>query len=284
MRAERWDRTHQATVAGIPFLSRLKSIRRSLRLVAAAAMPHSSVAAVATSALRCLVRPAAIAVPVVMSSLTRVSVAQRLRSRSYSDCIKSALKLLLFPAAVCARHGPTARRLKVLRVLRHLLAGFKTHVMPSSIGTIPANFSPAAFFFPDRWRCGRRAPHFENRPAPLPDLGLRSQLAPLEDQRVLVFLDGQAFFRDHGTANDLIWISSGDLRRFLTRPTSRSSGGLLTASSGVSFCLRWRFESSLQSKPVGSMAVRKNSAIITQQMYGWTRCCDPFDSMQVARA
>src|SRR4029077_1673946 len=120
----------------------------------------------------------------------------------------------------------------------------QTHVSLLPVGTIAGKLSPAAFFSRIGGGADGEHLHFENRLHRLPDLGLGRSWRHLEDQRVLVFLDGQAFFRDHGTANDLICgFHQATSAAFSWRVRRRGEPlAFFAPSPAVSFSLRWRLE------------------------------------------
>src|SRR5215813_10708998 len=117
--------------------------------------------------------------------------------------------------------------LQILRVLRHFLAGLEFHVRFLPIRTVTGELSPTALLT----RVIRSADgidfHFEDRLHRLFHFRLRGLRRDLEYQRVLVFLDAEAFLGNHRLADDLVCrFHLRDLRRLL-RASTRAARRLL---------------------------------------------------------
>src|SRR6266853_4426044 len=94
--------------------------------------------------------------------------------------------------------------LQILRVLRHLLAAAQPYVSLLPIGTVAGKLSAPSFFSRIHRRAHGMHFHLENALHSFLNLCLRRLGRHLKDQRVLVLLDGQPFFGDHRTPNDLV--------------------------------------------------------------------------------
>src|SRR6185437_1882116 len=191
----------------------LKVHNAQLALVSAAAVPAGNVARVAASAGP-LLRLDQLLVRLVRRDVVvddGRAIAQRLGRRSVSfNRHKNSLtqNQVVGRRSLVVGQRPTTysqrQFLQILRVLRHFFAGLQPHISFLPVRAIPGELAATPLFA----RIVRRANglyfYLEDPLHRFIDFRLSRLGSDLKDQRVLVFLDGQALFGDDRLANDLI--------------------------------------------------------------------------------
>src|ERR1700677_1039516 len=194
----------EATLPGTPYLSRLKSIRRSFCLWPPPWCLMVKSPELRRPPVRCLTASSGLCGRlVVMSSFTRV--VWKRSGGVIGLYVLIGIVSLVLPSKTSKTVSVTGyHALHRVDVVGHLLALLQANVSLLPVGAETGELAPATLLAQEIG--GTHAPylHLEQRLDRLLDLGLGCVRSHVKNQRALHFLDAQALFRNEGALDHVI--------------------------------------------------------------------------------